>query len=368
MAGVDLPIVGRVELTPTLVLRALPFGWPTLLLDMFPAWGFLRDGAEVAIHLAPGLIEGESVSDAFMADYGYRLKIAAGFVGGAYISAATGALSVELSEALGSEEAERNTRKLDAFLKQAWQKLVEKLGPEQAQAGLDHVEQQFDQDFNGAFAKLVQNPDFQQALFDANPRGQGVPADAALRSAHLTPAEVAARFGIARQDVAALAINAVLRARVYDVSSQNFDPVTGAQKFPPEQESRASGTNSDWALVDLVLAQNNGQPPENVAVFQKQYDDAKAVDEGRATDPVVLYGQFLAAQVRGADPGYLRSIEDRFNKASGKASADAEARKAFGVTLPHVTGAGSLAKKILTIAVLTAPAWGPYVYSRWRHT
>jgi len=181
--------------------------------------------------------------------------------------------------------------------------------------------------------------------------------------------------------VIALATNAVLHERVYDVSSVNFDLRTGAQILVPD-ESRSDGENTTWALIDLVSAQNLGAPAATIAALQADYDRADRIQkaslaQARTLDPAEVLIELLIAQNRGADPAIVKAYEDKYNAAMGRTSLDDAVRERISrwrqtadTSSPLLPRPGQLgfgvgpapplvpsAREIAVAALLTSPLW-----------
>ncbi len=293
--------------TPSTLLRVLPFvGWPALFLDMYQGWGFLGKAAEVAIHAAPGIVQGDSISDALIADYGTRLKIAAGVMLGGALSS----LSVEVSSALGTggvEAAEAAARKA--------------IGDENVDRIKGEIEKKADETIVQPFKRMVGTSDLQAQVGDLKRAGNLRDVQTADASAVSAPA-LARRFGT-REDVAALALNTLAHERIYGVTPQSYDPATGARIIPIDSD-RSSGPNSAWRLIDLLDAQHASAPADQTASLEADYRRALEVEkpDTHATSADVLI-EVLDAQKRSAAPGYVADLEDKFEKARKREGIDA---------------------------------------------
>lgn len=322
---------------------------------------------EVATHLAPGIAAGDSVSDAFMADYGARLKIAAGvlFAGalaaaGAAVSTAAGAGS---SAAIDRAEAEARRKLGDAFV----DRIKKEIG--------DRV----DREINQAFARVVPDPELNRQIGQIAARPGGISIDA-LEQAGLGAADVARRFGM-REDVAALAINAIARRRIYGVSPETYDPASGARIIPISSD-RSSGSNSAWALADLLSAQKEGAAAEQIASLKDDYDRATRVETTPSTaSPGDILIELLRAQNRGADPRYILGLEQAY-QASTRRQSDASAAIAARDSalrgdvdlsastdrpifeLPIGWTVARIGREIAEAAILTSPAWITWLLTR----
>jgi len=402
---------------PVVILRALPFtGWVGFLAGAFQGAGVLAQGGEVAAHLAPGLVQGESFSDAFMADYGARLKIAATVLGGQELAAASPTVDAAMSDAVAEVQgaaaqagqhltstqiqvalAKMTSDEADAVLQKGRDALVKELGPTSANQLLGQIAGNVDDQLNQAFAKAVQDPGLTAALAKIAKSFGTAPIDPSqLAAVNLAPSDVASSLGI-RQDVAALAENALLHRRVYDVSPRRFDPVTGDMIPPtqvpafssqvltsgasgaasaflgrhPDDGNRTSGANSDWALIDLLAAQQANQPAAAVQALQDDYQRALGVDraieanKGADLDPDDVLAEYAVARTRGADPHYVKALEDGFSAAAGLPSPDVAISAHLG-GLPVITQGPGL-RGFLTVAALLAPAWLPLAWTWWRN-
>jgi hypothetical protein len=417
---VTAPFVGVVDFTePTTWLRALPFmGWTSLFLDTFQGLGILGKAAEVATHLAPGLIEGDSVSDAFMADYGARLKLAVTYLIGTGLAAASATAGAYLSSTagtVGSDTFRQFVSKvdLDKYLNELEAEARKDLGPDRVQQIIDQSSDTADVQINQAFSRLMQDPDFAHAFdpyLKASTGLQGPPVSippnfttspvltstdpgaAAIRASlqnaitsttsqnlaklGLSPTDLAGKFNV-RADVAALATNAILHRRVYDVSPASFDVTTGAQN---PGSDRSTGKNSDWALVDLLDAVGKNAPPDQVDPLRAAYQEALAIEnDPHPTDAAAIQRQLQIAQARGAAPDIIKSYQDKLTVASGQPSPDVSVlTKLPGkVGVPFGGGAGAPGgfsitpaslnlKDLPAFALVTAPFWIMFLLLRSR--
>lgn len=99
----------------------------------------------------------------------------------------------------------------------------------------------------------------------------------ALAQAHLTPEDLAAKFG-ARPDVAAMAINLLLKKNVYD--PKEFDPATGQSTAPFVTGNLTSQQLAAQAAAFIAKARKTGASPAQVAAMQQQY-------QGLSTDSLL---------------------------------------------------------------------------------
>lgn len=240
-----LDIIKDEVLSPRILLRAISFmGWPVMLAGYLP--GFLGTAAEVAIHTAPGLLEGESFSDAFVAEYGWRLKLAASHMTGLAAAELSATLAAQLGAAAGglgiSEAAEKKIREL---LDRARQEFGDQAVDALERRAQELADRQIDQ----AFARVMGDPAFADAVRSMGPdelRRLGVRG-------------IAARFGV-RDDVAALAANAILHERVFDLSPEKFSIATG--------ESLRAASDREGPVLDPIVVENSGafaETPEEAA-------------------------------------------------------------------------------------------------------
>lgn len=243
-------------------------------------------------------------------------------------------------------------------------------------------------DIDDSFNRIVHEPLLRQA-FDPNVidglRQQGRSLHEALVELHLTPGELSQRFNV-RPDVAALATNAILGTRFHNVSPSSYDPNSGAVIMPLSVD-RASGRNSDWALIDLLDAQNAGATPEFAAALEKDYRDALAIDEDPSPrDASGVLIQVLHAEQRGATDPYLRGLKAKYENAlrgggppviattaspppTGDASLDAITKLTSSSAAPAGAGVpspSSFLAKGLNLALVTSPLWGSYLWKRAR--
>jgi hypothetical protein len=292
--------VGDIDLTePSTylqLLKVLPYtGWVATLLDMYQSWGVIAKGAEIAVHVAPGLIRGESLSDAIIADYGARLCIVAGVKIGAVLAGASatasailatyGASAAGVTGALAGIEGTKLCTDVLRKIKEAAEK---ELGSQKANAIAEEGERAVDQEFNRAYARLVTD----RALVDLyrSPRVRAAltftrSKEKVLDSFGLGPEAIGERFGV-RHDVAALAINTVLHDRIYGVNARAFDVITGQRRAP------LTIPTSDQDPADVMLG------PARVRTVAEA--EAALLEAERAWSAAITREQQLRARGRDA--------------------------------------------------------------------
>jgi hypothetical protein len=382
--------VGDIDLTEPetylQILRVLPFtGWVGALASMFEALGFVATGAEIAIHLAPGLILGDSLSDAIIADYGARLCIVVGAKVGAVLAGASSAAAVVLGQTTttGSLGGISGAGLCGAALKKIRDAADKQLGPKKATAIAQEAELEVDREFNQAFARLMQDP----AFLDLYRRAPVGGSSKALDDFGLGPDVIGDRFGV-RHDVTALAINAVLHERIYPVNARTFNVITGKRRTPiavpsaeatPEEAILAPARVQTSAQAEAALRQ--AERDYSAAVARDQQNRTRNLDSAQSTAEVAAYGRRigrLETLVRQLQEKELVERDMRvqavqaLERSTGEAIRRAERRALGGVDIslgprPAVnvgTPTGFVAELVSSVpklALLTAPVWGTWL-------
>lgn len=210
-----------------------------------------------------------------------------------------------------------------------------------------------------ALTALSTNPAFQSVFQSAlaqikQLRDGGLDAQAALAQLHLTPQDIAAKFGV-REDVAAMAIDAAMHEFVYDFSAPQNDPATGKLPVTPLPLSALlvsanaavkpitapeTGT-ADELLTQLLQLQNNA-PGDLILInrLQQAYVAQKAVEDAQraATAPL--------------PPGAVRIAPWQPLSVAMGPSLPATA-----AAPPTPSPAPSFLSGVLTLALFTSPLW-----------
>jgi hypothetical protein len=250
---------------------------------------------------------------------------------------------------------------------------------------------------------LAANPDFQAAIGPAKNAidSSGLPADQALASIGMTPAQVAARFGV-REDVAANMLNGALHRQVFDLNT--YDPTTG-RPYPPKTEAQLRNEIAFWRhsgdqeqvaslsrqLSDLLASQNPAPAPEDRSKGPNSFwadtdfsraaadvalgrgdasilprlkaaaDEAHRVESDPNPDAASSVRQLVVAEARGAGPEVTSAL-----KAKATIALQREARARSFEIVP-TTPTSSVLVQAMTFAALTSPVWGTWLWRRWRH-
>lgn len=216
--------IGDFVTDPQNWLRAVSLmGWTGILTDMLP--GALRILAEATVHTMPGLVHGDSFSDAFIKEYSWRLKQAA-----------------------------------EAF-------------------GADFADQQLNQGLKSITTDTVLGNEIKEGVQRVKDAYPDLDTMGALQKAGLDPEKLAAERGL-RPDVWAQALNYFLHEKLFELT--DFDLQSGkrivTRKFPSTTTSSTPATiTADEAYRKWQDAIKAGRPAVIITALKAQYEKAQAL-------------------------------------------------------------------------------------------
>jgi hypothetical protein len=200
------------------------------------------------------------------------------------------------------------------------------------QGASEAVQKQAADAMSSQVQQIANDPNVQSAMGQIARQQSTQAIQDALVQAHLTPEEIASRFG-ARPDAAVMALNALLHQQVYDPRS--YDIATGQPPIPVERLENQPLQPSAAYLIPIQIAraavvslqQAAGLPGASPKKLNDarlklqqltQLYEAALAQENQNKDATYYLTQLLLAQKAGAPPDQIAVLQTKYQTALSK--------------------------------------------------
>lgn len=295
---------------------ALPFWGGTLIDYLGGTNSILGRTAEVALTTTPGLVQGESFTQAFTSAYALRLKMVAD-----YYSFGTA-----------------------------------------------------DQVINKAYEKVSSDPSFRKAVSDVIGKQAGQDLAEGLRQAGFAPEDVAKKYDV-RPDVAAMAVNGQAHQNVHDLS--DFDIPNGRREYRLLGKQLES-TRLAVELAKAVRSGRDPASVQQIRQAYVNALAKESAPKPPRTAGYILEQWHRAEQMFGPDSKIALAFKAQYQdelartKLRDKADPSTPISVAFGTKKSEIP-VGEAARKdksvlrdLLTFGILTSPAWLVLAFHRFQ--